>query len=64
MQQKLQNLAKKREEQMESFPPAKVQKSNLSQKTHQHELFLKQLDLKRREHRAEFHIKQRDNIIQ
>jgi len=29
----------------------------------QHELNMKQMDVNRREHRAEFHIRQRDNII-
>jgi len=30
----------------------------------QHELNMKQIDIKRKENRAEFHIKQRDNIIE
>ena len=29
----------------------------------QHELNMKQMDINRREHRADFHIRQRDNII-
>jgi hypothetical protein len=34
------------------------------QKRQQHEMHLRKLDIRRREHRAEFNIKQRDKIIE